>query len=231
MSSQTAWIAVILGIAVLLVLIQTVRLLRQDKSAPATITPPIDTFDPPARLALNEIELACQDTLNAVAGNACDIRPKLILAEVLPKNIAAEQSDIERPDIEQAVLNSVVDFVLFKQGDQAPFCAIQIQNPANIHQEKQRELLTSSDLPVFQLRRKTSYPIIKIQRLVQPWLSAPSVSPDDMVATISMQAFRECKSCNARMHVQRATAGPHKGMLFWVCSKYPQCRSVELYTR
>jgi ribosomal protein L37AE/L43A len=35
-----------------------------------------------------------------------------------------------------------------------------------------------------------------------------------------------CPDCGAKMVVRRVSKGPHAGRAFWVCVKYPQCKSI-----
>jgi len=227
MISQSEGIALGLGLVVLIVLVQTILLLRKDKQrlavAPAPEPAPKTTPAPkPKPAPLNEVEIACLKTLTQVAGHEFNIKTHIPLSTIISPTMMSHLADTD--------VDSHVDFVLFHPQQGTAIAAIQLRNPSAEHHDKQYDLLKQSGIRVFELRRKTSYSIINMRNTLNPLLQKELPTPDEMIATISMQAFKTCSRCESPMTIKRARSGKHKGTLFWVCNRYPDCRFVALYT-
>ncbi len=175
---------------------------------------------------LTEPELACFNRLYEVAGKEFHVMAKVALSDLA----------IVKRGVDRALLEKVarehhhVDFVLCTRENMSVVCAIELQDLGS-HELGPADLLQQVGIPVFKLPRKTSYSMPEIREMLTPFLKEPPPSPDQMVATISMEAFRSCKKCQTRMVLKRAKSGKYKGTLFWVCGKYPECRTIELFTR
>jgi len=204
MPDQTAWIAIVLTTAVLLLVLYTIRILQRDRSTAE-----------PAVAPLNEMEQACLDTLQTVVAGDYRIISKAPIAELAAGN--GKQA------------NLTVDFALFDDVRQQTTAALWLQQPGSKLQEQQQISVEQAGIPVFRLQRKTSYSILEMRQLLAPLLKKPLPTPDEMVATISMEALYLCQRCQSRMHIKRASSGTQKGTLFWVCEKYPDCRHIEPY--
>jgi len=207
MPDQAAWIAIVLSAAVLLLVLYAIRVLRHDRLTPT----------PPATSPLNEMEQACLETLQTVVAGDYRIISKAPIAELTGRQGKARQ------------VGATVDFILYDDALQQTAAAIWLHQPGSKQQDQQRQLAEQAGIPVFRLQRKTSYSILEIRRLFGHLLKKPPPSPDDMVATISMEALHLCRRCQSRMHIKRASNGAQKGSLFWVCEKFPDCRQIELY--
>ena len=123
-----------------------------------------------------------------------------------------------------------LDFVLFNNKNDQPTCVVQLRSPSGNDESLMEQLLAKAAIPLYRLPRKSSYSIADMRERLKAHLDTPAPSPEEMIATISMKAFRVCKKCDSQMALKRASGGPHKGMLFWVCKEHPACASVELYT-
>ena len=225
MFSQSEWIALGLGLLVLIVLAQTILLLRKDKQRLAAAPAPAQqkTSTPkPKPSPLNEVELACLRTLTTVAAHEFNIKPRIPLASIISPTLMPQLADTD--------VDNNVDFVLFHPRKGTAIAAIQLRNPSAGHHDKQYDVLKKSGIRVIELRRKSNYSIIKMRDILKPLLQQSPPTPDEMVATISMQAYKLCCRCESPMSIKRARSGKHQGTLFWVCNKYPDCRFVELYT-
>ncbi|PJA31818.1 MAG: hypothetical protein CO187_07325 [Zetaproteobacteria bacterium CG_4_9_14_3_um_filter_53_7] len=218
MHNTSTWIAIILALAVAAVLFKLLRAPRhkeQDRQQPEP------TMVQSPALNLSVVEQCCLQTLQQVAGAEFNIRNKVLLSELLNGSTLAGQ---------QKELLQRLDFVLFSKKFNKPTCAVQLQSLSGNDESRMTELLEQAGVRLYRLPRKSSYSMSAMQKLLQPHLEKPTPSPDEMIATISMTAFRQCKKCHAQMELKRASGGAHKGMLFWVCKGYPQCPGVELYT-
>lgn len=206
-------IAVVLTVLVLLVVLYAVRTLRHDK-----ISSQGPRHEAAGGVGLNEIEQACLESLTTVVGGDYRIISKAPIADLVEGKANTPQHR-----------GAVADFILYDDSGEHAVAAIWLHQPDNKQQAEQRRLVENTGIRVFQLQRKTSYSIMEIRRLLEPLLKKPLPSPDELVATISMEALRLCPRCQSRMHIRRAASGPQKGTLFWVCEKYPACRQLELY--
>jgi len=205
MPDQTAWIAIVLSTAVLLLVLYTIRMLRHDRPTAATaVAPP-----------LNEMEQACLQTLQTVVAGEYRIICKAPIAELTAGY--GKQAD------------QIVDFILYDDVQHQTAAAIWLQQPGHKLQAQLQKSAEQAGIPVFRLQRKTSYSILEMRQLLAPLLKKPLPTPDEMVATISMEALYLCQRCQSRMHIKRANSGTQKGTLFWVCEQYPDGRHIEPY--
>jgi hypothetical protein len=227
--SQTTWVILGLGLLIVIVLIQTILLSRRSKKSKlpesnGSIPVMVNSADVPS--LLTEPELACFNKLYEVAGKEFHVMAKVALSD-----LAIVKRGVDRALLEKVSRNHHhIDFVLCTRESMSVSCAIELQDLAR-KDVGPSELLMQVGIPVFKLPRKTSYSLPEIRKILEPFLKEAPPSPDQMVATISMEAFRSCKKCQTRMVLKRAKSGKYKGTLFWVCGKYPECRTMELFTR
>ncbi len=226
---QTTWIILGLGLLITIILLQTVLLSRRNKkqSLPesnGSIPVTISSAEIPS--LLTEPELACFNRLYEVAGKEFHVMAKVALSD-----LAIVKRGVDRSLLEKVSRNHHhIDFVLCTRENMSVSCAIELQDLGS-QDVGPGEVLQQVGIPVFKLPRKTSYSMPEIREILTPFLKEAPPSPEQMVATISMEAFRSCKKCQTRMILKRAKSGKYKGTLFWVCGKYPECRTIELFTR
>jgi hypothetical protein len=227
MLEQFEWLVIVLSVIVLIILVKVLRLTRHDKTlihAQIAVSEQPIAEEPALTRQLNEVEQACFQRLDEVAGREFDISNRVPLAQLLADKAKSRK-------INNDLLQQTIDFVLFRRDEQSISYAIQLQNPANGFLSSQRKILEQAGIRVFQLPRKTNYSTVEIRKILSPFLNTPPPSPDQMTATITMEAYRVCKRCNTPMELKRAKTGKHKGTLFWRCRKYPECRHVELFVK
>jgi len=218
------WEMIALALAALIIVILVVLLLRRKK--PALPIQEVSQNDIPS--LLTEPELACFNTLDTVAGKDYYIMAKVSLSDIAVVKKGVDQSRLKRAS------KSHIDFILCDRTTLAVVCAVELEDigaAAGSKDTRSADLLQEVGVKVFHLPVKTTYSMPEIQKILTPFLKGQSPSPDEMVATVSMEAFRSCKNCQSRMVLKRAKSGKYKGVLFWVCSRYPQCKTFELFIR
>jgi len=206
-----AAIAITLAVVVAVVLIKVLRKNKGDESS-QPIQPMMQT--PSGQLSV--VEQCCLQTLQQVAGEEYNIRSKVALCVI---------AESHKKDAQQ-----LLDFVLFSKKTSKATCVIQLQSVLKHDESAVNAALSRAGISLYRLPRKSSYSISSIRELLESYMEKPVATPDEMIATISTKAFRQCKKCKSPMELKRASGGPHTGMLFWVCIDYPECASVELYT-
>jgi len=227
--SQSTWILLGLGLLITVILVQTILLSRRNSNSKlpennGSIPVAVSSADIPS--LLTEPELACFNKLYEVAGKEFHVMAKVALSD-----LAIVKRGVDRALLEKVSRNHHhIDFVLCTRESMSVSCAIELQDLGR-KDIGLGDLLIQVGIPVFKLPRKTSYSMPEIRKILEPFLKEAPPSPDQMVATISMEAFRSCKQCQTRMVLKRAKSGKYKGTLFWVCGKYPECRTMELFTR
>lgn len=227
-TSSSDWSLVGLGFAVLVILALTIQLIRRKKNA--LPIQEVSKNDIPS--LLTEPELACFNTLDSVAG-----KDYYIMAKVSLSDIAIVKKGVDQARLKKIAKQgkSHIDFILCDRVTLAVVCAIELEDASaasSSHKDtRSADLLQDVGVMVFHLPVKTSYAMPEIQQMLTPYLKGQSPSPDEMVATVSMEAFRSCKSCQSRMVLKRAKSGKYKGVLFWVCNRYPKCKTFELFIR
>ncbi len=227
-ATSTDWSLLSLAFAVLIIMVLTMKLIRRKKSS--LPIQEVSKNDIPS--LLTEPELACFNTLDSVAG-----KDYYVMAKVSLSDIAVVKKGVDQTRLKRAAKQgkSHIDFILCDRVTLAVVCAIQLEDvgAASASQKDTRsaDLLQEVGVMVFHLPVKTSYSMPEIQQMLTPYLKGQSPSPDEMVATVSMEAFRSCKNCQSRMVLKRAKSGKYKGVLFWVCGRYPKCKTFELFIR
>ena len=222
--SPTTLSLIALGLAVVVIAILTMLLMRKKKSA--LPIQEVSKNDIPSLLTVPE--LACFNTLDTVAGKDYYIMAKVSLSDIAVVKKGVDQSRLKKAS------KSHIDFILCDRTTLAVICAIELEdaNAGASHKDtRSADLLQEVGIMVFRLPVKTNYSMPEIQQMLTPYLKGQSPSPDEMVATVSMEAFRSCKNCNSRMVLKRAKSGKYKGVLFWVCSQHPKCKTFELFIR
>lgn len=217
------WAIMALGLAGVIILVLVILLVRRKR--PALPIQEVSQNDIPS--LLTEPELACFNTLDSVAG-----KDYYIMAKVSLSDIAVVKKGVDQNRLKKAA-KSHIDFILCDRVTLAVVCAVELEDVgAAAHKDtRSADLLQEVGVKVFHLPVKTSYSMPDIQKMLTPFLKGQSPSPDEMVATVSMEAFRSCKNCQSRMVLKRAKSGKYKGVLFWVCSRYPKCKTFELFIR
>lgn len=224
--SQSQWIIAGSAAGILIIVLLAILVLRGRKKSGAPEPIAVSSADIPP--LLTPPELACFNALYEVAGKEYHVMAKVSLSDIA----------IVKRGVDKQLLDKVakdhhhIDFVLCTRDTISVTCAIELQDASTIGKEVgPAEVLRQVGLPVFNLPRKTSYAATEVRKILAPFLKEKAPTPDEMVATISMEAFRVCNKCNTRMVLKRAKSGKYKGMLFWVCGRYPECRTIELFTR
>ncbi|MES0371457.1 MAG: DUF2726 domain-containing protein [Mariprofundaceae bacterium] len=227
-SSSSEWSMLALGLAVLIILTLTIKLIRRKKN----VLPIQEVSKNDIPSLLTEPELACFNTLDSVAGKDYYIMAKVSLSDIAIVKKGVDQARLKKMAKQG---KSHIDFILCDRVTLAVVCAIELEDASTAsgsHKDtRSADLLQDVGVMVFHLPVKTSYSMPEIQQMLTPYLKGQSPSPDEMVATVSMEAFRSCKKCNERMVLKRAKSGKYKGVLFWVCSRYPKCKTFELFIR
>ncbi|MDT8376844.1 MAG: DUF2726 domain-containing protein [Mariprofundaceae bacterium] len=229
-ATSSEWMILSLGIALLVILVLAVLLLRRRRGSATIPVQSAAKNDIPS--LLTQSELACFNTLKAVAGNEFYIMAKVSLSDIAVVKKGVDQARLKRA-AKQGKRH--IDFILCNKESLAVICAIELEDAATAASRKREshsaDLLEEVGVVVFHMPVKTSYSIPEMQQALTPYLKGHQPSPDEMVATVSMEAFRSCKTCKARMVLKRAKSGKYKGVLFWVCSNYPKCKTFELFVR
>jgi hypothetical protein len=183
------------------------------KQIPSLLTPP---------------ELACFNTLHMVAGKEYHVMAKVSLSDIAVVKQGVDKSLLDR--VSKKGLRDV-DFILCSKDTLAVACAIELGETSGHRDLTLGDFLHELGIPYFRLPVKTTYSMPEIRGMLEPFMKERAPTPDEMVATVSMEAFRACKNCKSRMVLKRAKSGKYKGVLFWVCSRYPECKTIELFTR
>jgi len=229
-TNNSDWMMLSLGVALLVILILGILLFRRGRSSTPIPVQTAEKSDIPS--LLTQPELACFNTLKTVAGNEFYIMAKVSLSD-----IAVVKKGVDQARLKKAAKQGKrhIDFILCNKETLAVVCAIELEDAATAASAKKEshsaDLLEEVGVMVFHMPVKTSYSIPEMQQALTPYLKGHQPSPDEMVATVSMEAFRSCKTCKARMVLKRAKSGKYKGVLFWVCSNYPKCKTFELFLR
>jgi hypothetical protein len=155
------------------------------------------------------------------------------MAKVSLSDIAVVKQGVDKALLDRVSKKGVrdVDFILCSKDNLAVVCAIELGDASGHRDFTLGDFLHELGILYFRLPVKTSYSMPEIRGMLEPILKERPPTPDEMVATVSMEAYRACKTCKSRMVLKRAKSGKYKGVLFWVCGRYPECKTIELFTR
>jgi len=94
----------------------------------------------------------------------------------------------------------------------------------------------AADLPLIHVRVKESYSTAELKNLfdrtlgreevvVGPFLPEVGVKPVEIPA---IRRYEICPNCGSPFKMRESIAGPNKGRMFYVCSRYPDCKTKFL---
>ncbi len=129
------------------------------------------------------------------------------------------------------------DFLLCDKEDLSIACAIQLNS--GLHHSRHRHagdeflkrVCETVGIPLIGVPAESAYVVSEVQRLLPRYLtSAKSASrdPTPSPAPAKVETIEKtCPNCSAVMVKRVARKGIHAGKLFWACSAFPECRTVE----
>lgn len=129
------------------------------------------------------------------------------------------------------------DFLLCDKEDLSIACAIQLNSGLrhSKHWHAGDEFLKSvceaAGIPLIWVPAESAYAVSEVQRLLPRYLTsvkAANPDPTPSPAPPQVETFEKiCPNCSAVMVKRVARKGIHAGKLFWACSAFPECRTVE----
>ena len=94
----------------------------------------------------------------------------------------------------------------------------------------------AADLPLIHVRVKESYSTAELKNLFDKALGREEVVVDPFLPEVGVRPVepsvinrREiCPNCGSPFKMRESIAGPNKGRMFYVCSRYPDCKTKFL---
>lgn len=134
-------------------------------------------------------------------------------------------------------LRSISIFLLCNNGDLSVACAIELDDAS--HNSKRRQerdeflkgACEAAGIQLIQVPAQPRYVIEEVKRLLPRNLVASK--PVDGHKTIAQSSRKPetkgkvCPNCSAPMLKKVAKRGSHAGQMFWACSAFPNCKTVE----
>jgi len=68
-----------------------------------------------------------------------------------------------------------------------------------------------------------------LHSVLEAFVAKNDDSPKTLSDTQTVLPRKYCSKCRSEMVVKRAKGGPWEGSLFWVCSRFPKCKTSELH--
>lgn len=173
--------------------------------------------------------------LHQVAGNNAAIFGKVRVADVVePKtglSISARQEAINKISAKH------FDFLLCDKESLSVACAIALDDGS--HNTKRpderdeflKEVCEAAGVPLVRLPAKSAYVINEVKRLIAPYLTYNDTPYKEQLQTPTSQKpennGKVCPNCSAAMVKCIAKKGSQAGKVFWACSAFPKCKTIE----
>lgn len=231
------WMWAVLVVAVLILLI---LLSRRKKPQQEFFEGEIE-FQRAGRL-LTPRERVFMDLLTEAVGEQFRVFPKVCLAELVRP---ADSEFVASAELPPAAAFSYVDYALCSSDDLAVIAAIRIKaKPEPVEGESVPDLdviddlLMAADISVTRFEPTEDYTPGEIQNHLAKSLSLPTKVFGQATHRLSEAAKPEepkaretdgapmCPACDAPMAHRRAKQGKFAGRLFWVCTRFPECKKV-----
>lgn len=173
--------------------------------------------------------------LQQAVGNNAAIFGKVRVADVLePKKglgRSAKQTALNK------ISNKHFDFLLCDKEDVSVACVIELDDgsptPKGRHTEDEflKRACEAAGIPLVRIPAQSACAVSEVQRLLPRYLTTVNTSGQgprpSPVLTKPETVEKICPNCSAAMVKRVARKGRHAGKLFWACSAFPECRTVE----
>jgi ssDNA-binding Zn-finger/Zn-ribbon topoisomerase 1 len=129
------------------------------------------------------------------------------------------------------------DFLLCHKENLSVRCAIEwvdgSHDSKSRHQRDEflKKVCVAAGVPLVQIPAKSGYVVSEVKRLIPRHLITidspiPEAFPDPTPQEAELNA-KICPNCSAVMAKRVANKGRHAGKVFWACSAFPKCKTVE----
>lgn len=204
---------------------------RFEKGRPARVDMPYQK----AAALFSPAERSFLGVLQQAVGNHTAVFGKVRAADAvkLQKGLgrSAQQTAYKR------IADKYFDFLLCDKEDLSIACAVQFNSGRHLskHRHTEDEFLKkvceAVGIPLIWVAAESAYVVSEVQRLLPRYLtSAKAAHPDPSLCPPPPPAAtfeKICPNCSAAMVKRVAKKGIHAGKLFWACSAFPECRTVE----
>ena len=159
------------------------------------------------------------------------ICPKVSLSAVFsitdPKFFSSAFTRISRKQIDFIICNAVTMKILF--GIELDDSTNQ-RTPRMETNEFVNTIFQAAHLPLVHIKARSTYNITELDRLFGEVLDSAETAgagslPESAQPSTAKADHSTCPNCGAPMTVRVSTSGPNVGSEFYVCSKYPNCKT------
>ncbi|HIP12897.1 MAG TPA: DUF2726 domain-containing protein [Arcobacter sp.] len=167
--------------------------------------------------------------LNQAVGDKAQIFGKVRVADVITTKKGMTPS--ERQTAFNKISAKHFDYLLCDPKDISVICAIELNDSSHNTKKAQKRdaflvgACKSANIPLLQIKAKSSYNINEIQEQLKQYLSPSEVEPENKV--VENNTDKTCPKCSSSLVVKEAKKGKNIGNKFWGCSSYPNCRHIE----
>ncbi len=161
-------------------------------------------------------------TLKRVVRHDIIVLPHVPMTRVLRPFGQLEQR--ERQRLAAALDGIEADFVLCAGKSLQPEAVIMLEE----HGAEVEPIFEHIGVRFFRLPMKGAVNRDYLHTLLDAYTSK-NEEPKSLSDTQTVLPRKYCAKCQSEMVVKRARGGPWEGSLFWVCSRYPRCKTSELH--
>jgi len=191
---------------------------------------------------LSNAELSFYKILLKAVGNEVVVFPKVSLGDVFFVNIKDRSW---KTKYFNKIARKHVDFLICLKDSLNPLCGIELDDTSHTRNDRVErdafvdKVFDSAELKLFRFENKTGYSIAEIREQIEVVLknnAKKDLGKNDEIfnvntlenpSTISEGTDAPvCKKCGIAMILRKAKKGDWKGLEFFGCSNFPQCREV-----
>ncbi len=131
----------------------------------------------------------------------------------------------ERTSLHAALAGHEADFVLCSGKGLRPEAVIMLEN----HGHEVEPIFEHVGIRFFRIPMKGAANTDYLHTVLEAYVAKNEDAAKSLSDTQTVLPRKYCPKCQTEMVVKRARGGPWEGSLFWVCRRYPRCKTSELH--
>jgi len=135
------------------------------------------------------------------------------------------QAQKKRQALHDALDGYFADFVICTSDNLMPLGVIMLENNGT----EVEPIFEHVGTRFIRLPMKGAANVDYLRSVLDAFVAKSEANPKTLSDTQTVLPRKYCGKCRSEMIVKRARGGPWEGSLFWVCSRFPQCKSSELH--
>ncbi|MDQ6975798.1 MAG: DUF2726 domain-containing protein [Mariprofundaceae bacterium] len=182
-----------------------------------------EKYEPEKSVLSKEMTLAFH-ALKRVVRRDYLVLPNVPMARVV-RPFGQAQKDSQRRSLYKALAGYNADFVICTGDKLTPIGVIMIGEGGR----EVEPIFEHIGTRFIRIPTKGAANTDYLHSVLEAFVAKNDDSPKTLSDTQTVLPRKYCSKCRSEMIVKRARGGPWEGSLFWVCSRFPKCKTSELH--